>query len=364
MSNHRWCCCGEAGDCCDMQNCATFVAPNSITITYTGTITRTFDTGQVCTLAEYTYTISSVGNFQPRGNSCDPEFPGTPPRHFSCPQANISYQYRTWAWQPKNLVVTCPCPPWCETPPWIYPCSACIPPDETGTVYNMTCDARPRDANYFLLVCRDTYTGNTRMIQGAGHTDPGWIQEQSADCCTASIAPTTGQKHAITLFCCENCKCARPTILFSPETNQILAGFHSLLGHDTYTHEEIICSPNIGTTTVTGAWETNWFSLSGECGCPDSATWSNPIGVQCSPLAMPVVFHENNAHLVPCTNAVMSTCQRSLSCEGLFQGVCESGKLMFEGLCYRFDDPTNSTYYQYVFSYTDSVTQSVSVVIT
>lgn len=343
-----------------MQNCATFVAPNSISIVYTGTITRTFDTGQVCTLAEYTYTITSDGNFLQHGNNCDAEFL-TPARRFSCTHANVSYQYRTWAWQPKNLIVTCPCPPWCETPPWMYPCSACIPPDETGTVYNMTCDPRPRDANYFVLQCRNTYTGTTRRIKGADYNDLAW---ETDDCCVQGVRSTTGHHQALTLFCCDNCGCARPTILFSPETNTLAPGEHYLTGHDTLTEEAITCNPVNGTTTTDSAWYTNWFALSGNCGCPNSSTWGNPIWVQCHSFALPVVFHTNPVDLVPCTGAVLSSCYVTPNCTGLPQGVCENGKLLLSGLCYRFDDPTNSTYYQYGFSYTDSVTQSVSVIIT
>lgn len=365
MSNHRWCCCGEAGDCCDMQNCATFVAPNSITITYTGTITRTFDTGQVCTLAEYTYTISSVGNFQEHGDNCDSQFL-TPARRYSCPNAHVSYQYRTWAWQPKNFDVECECPPYCSTPTWMYPCSACIPPDETGTVYNMTCDCRPRDANYFKLMCRNTYTGTTRQIPGSRNYDPGWSFNIGEECCVNGVVPPTGRAAALTLFCCDVCGCARPTVLFSPETtNAASPGVVVLTGNDTLTEELISCNPTTGNTTTASGWELPWFALAGECGCPDASTWSNPVwqpSDTCLGQALPVV--NQFSYLVPCTNAVMSGCSPTLTCDGLPQGVCENGKLSFTGTCVRVEDPTNSTVCSYQFSYTDNVTQSVSVVIT
>jgi hypothetical protein len=362
MSNHRWCCCGEAQDCCDMQNCATFVAPNSITITYTGTLTRTFDTGQVCTLATYTYTIESVGNFTQHGNSCDAPFL-TPPRTFRCPNARVSYQYTIWAWQPKDFDVVCPCPPFCSDPTWVYPCSACIPPDETGLVFNMSCDCRPRDANYFKLICKNTYTGTSRVIPGAL---PAEWPSPAIGCCFTDAIPQAGLRAALTYYCCDVCGCARPTISFTPESTNPVGqpGVVILTGSDTLTEEIIACNPTLGTTTSDGGWSLNWFSIAGDCGCPDAATWANPVwttNIACQGYAMPSV--STPTLLMPCTNANISGCKGQMTCNGLTQGVCETGKLSFEGIC--VDQVTgDGTVCSYQFSYSDSLTQTMAVVIT
>lgn len=354
MSNHRWCCCGGnlPANCCELQNCEGFVQPNSITITYTGKIERHYSHGQICTLSEYTYTIESVGSFSTFGNSCDAEFL-TPDRLFYCPQARVSYQKKDYVWQPSTVEVYCQdqaCTP--ENPAWTYECGACTPESDF-------CECRPLGPNWYKLYATGTATGTPRVIDG--HSGPN---EFYASCC----ATRPGAMAALVYFCCDVCGCIRPTIAFTPKDTTEGDGCFGiyLSGSDTYVYSETgNCNLN-GPSTTTSDWVQFLpaMVLAGECGCPSATTWSNPVWDfgACRACATSL------AGGIDYVFTFDSTCTPFITCDGLPQGVCASGKLSFEALCIKYDDPGCQTFgavvCQYTLSFQDVVTQSVTVTIT
>jgi hypothetical protein len=356
MTATRWCCCGTAVDCCDMQNCATFVKPNSITFTYTGSIVRQYSTGQNCTLATYTYTIESVGAFIEDGTNCDsPNL--IPQNRFWCQQARVSYVREDFFWQAKDIQV------WCEddscgqtNPAWVATCSACTPASNY-------CECRPVDANFFGLVSKDTYVGNPRIINGI--TGQGF--DSQPPCCMPT--PPVGFMQAIAYHCCVVCGCARPTISFTPAgpSPQGCAGTF-LSGSDTRTVTTYAFCQNTA-SVVTDPWVQYMphMIFSGKCGCPRIDTWANPVHEQdtckwClpAPASGPDIVY-----------STQSTCFPVILCDGLPNGVCETGKVSSISA-----SPASCLYYEecggslsaiecpWTVSYQDVVSQQLLVTIT
>jgi hypothetical protein len=355
MTATRWCCCGNAVDCCDMQNCATFVKPNSITFTYTGSIVRQYSTGQNCTLATYTYTIESVGAFIEDGTNCDsPNL--IPQNRFWCQQARVSYVREDFFWQAKDIQVYCEDDGCGNTnPAWVATCSACTPASNY-------CECRPVDATFFGLLSKDTYVGNPRIINGITGTGG-----ESPPCC--SPTPPVGFMQAIAYHCCVVCGCARPTISFTPAGPTVPTCSGVLLsGSDTRTVTTYAFCQNTA-SVVTDPWVQFMphMIFSGKCGCPRIDTWANPVHdqdtcrwCQASTASGPDIVY-----------SAQSGCYPLITCDGLFNGVCETGKVSSASA-----SPASCLYYEecggslsaiecpWTVSYQDVVSQQLLVTIT
>jgi hypothetical protein len=336
-----------------MQNCATFVKPNSITFTYTGSIVRQYSTGQNCTLATYTYTIESVGTFLEHGNNCDAEFL-TPQKRFYCEQAQVSYVREEYFWQAKDIQV------WCEddscgetNPAWVAACGACTPASNY-------CECRPVDANFFGLVSKETYTGTARIIDGITGTGA-----DSASCC--SPTPPPKKKQALAYHCCVVCGCARPTISFTPGGPSVAGCNGTLLsGFDTRTVTTYAFCNNTA-SVVNEPWVQYMPNMifSGKCGCPAADTWVNPVHEQdtCEWCGV------SDASGPDIVYTPQSSCYPLIQCEGLPQGVCETGKISNAGgfgLCLYYDEcggPLSAVDCSWTLSYQDVVTQTLTVTI-
>lgn len=354
MSNHRWCCCGEATDCCDMQNCSTFVAPTKIKFEYIGSIVRQWSSGQNCTLHTLTYTVESEGPFFAYGNNCDGEF-GIPQRRFFSENAKVSYTKEEYFWQPKDIQA------WCEdascgqtNDPAFVDCTAC-------TQASNFCECRPLDANFFGLYRKVTCTGAPRII--AGMTSP--IGGESPSGCCIPIPPV-GATQAVSLSCCVSCGCARPTISFTPAgpsppfcTGTILSGSDTCT--DTYYQ---FCGNTASTTTTAADFFMPSMVFSGKCGCPAADTWNELYWDQgncpwCASASFGgplVVFGEG--------------CAPVLTCDGLFNGVCNSGKMSNLdgfGFCLYYEEcggTLSAVDCSWTLSFQDVVTQQLIVTIT
>ena len=351
------CCCGGGpivGSCCDMQRCATFVKPNSITFTYTGALVRQFSSGQNCTLATYTYTIESVGVFIEDGNNCDAPFL-TPQNRFFCPQARVSYVREEYSWSAKDIQV------WCEdrscgiiNPSWVASCSACTPASNY-------CECRPVDANFFGLDAKRTYVGTPRVIDGI--TGNGG---EAPPCCAPS--PFAGYMQAIAYHCCDVCGCFRPTISFTPAGPSIQGCTGTLLsGHDTLTTTTYAYCNNTP-SVVSEPWVQfiPIMIFSGKCGCPRADTWSNPVHAQdtctwCAP---------SNASGPDVVYSPLSGCFPVIQCDGMPQGVCEQGTISSMGgfaLCLYYEEcggSLSAVDCSWTLDYQDVVTQQLVVSVT
>lgn len=387
MSNHRWCCCEGTGDCCDLQNCANWVAPNNVRIKYSGLLKRVLDTGQELATRQFLYEIESVGEWIAYGDDCTPNAPA---KRFYCRDAKITISSTHNGYSPKNIAVDCECPPWCASPPWSYECAACIAPIMDGVTYSMSCECQPRDATYFVKTCTDDYNFEAN-VPGATSTDDMY-SAVSLDCCWLKVQPPLGDRAALTLMCCPNCDanggtalaCSRPTVVFTPATNtplpyplRMLTPANSI----TATVYRIVskCTPTPSQVLEASSWPIWAFGISAKCGCPVS--WSQPLVWQtnlCSYLPNTwlggyetgpyVVQYDPN--LQPChTETVESRCDPRMTCEGLPLGVCETGKLYFTGICYRGTAGSpppagGATVCDYAFSYEDKVAQFIDVFVT
>ena len=249
MSNHRWCCCDGAIDCCDMQSCANFVTPTQINIQYSGVITRTLSTGQSFVVADYTWNINSNSAFTMRGNNCT----GDSPREFGCPTAMLDYTYNSYYWLPKTFNQTDNDPP--------LPCDSCD---------GLNCDW---DGSFCL---QDHFTayGLPRQVTGA---DVGF----PSGCCQGRTS-VEYPPPVLRLICCDICGCARPTILYTPSVT-IWATPDDFYVSDT---DQCCYYPPFtppGPVTTPSTWVFPQFQMSGKCGCPDGSTWDAPPGPYAEP---------------------------------------------------------------------------------
>ena len=259
MSNHRWCCCDGAIDCCDMQSCANFVTPTQINIQYSGVITRTLSTGQSFVVSDYTWNINSNSAFTMRGNNCT----GNSPREFGCPTATLDYTYNNYLWQAEVTSQTDADP----TPP----CPSCDA--------SMNCDWNGQ----FCLERQETYYGGVHTVAGADVAFP-------SGCCQGRTS-VEYDPPVLRLICCEICGCARPTILYTPSVTVWTTA------NDFYVLDELMCcypSPP-GPVQTPGTWIFDAFQMSGKCGCPDGSTWNSPPGPYADPACptVPVVPGNN-----------------------------------------------------------------------
>lgn len=245
MSNHRWCCCDPAIDCCDMQSCSNFVTPTQINIQYSGVITRTYSTGQSVVLADYTWNINSNSAFTMRGNNCT----GDAPREFGCPTATLDYGYNLYAWVPEINPQT-------DNDPLPWNCSSC----DAG----MNCDWSGQQ----VFGGQSTWYGLPRVVTGANILF-------SSGCCQGRTV-TDAAPPVLRLICCEICGCARPTILYTPSTTV----WYTVDDVNDEYQTNVCVNPTSPPTTVTqpGTWLFDAFQMSGQCGCPTGATWNSPPG--------------------------------------------------------------------------------------
>ena len=318
MSNHRWCCCGGDIDCCEMQSCANFVTPNSITITYTGTITRHWSTGQSEVVAEYTYTIASNSRFTQRGNNCT----GNAPREFGCNTALLSYDYKLHNWAPDvsyDSYLTGP-----------GPCSGC--------------DAVTYLCDYDIVYCKE----RTIRYYGTNRTVNGLHQLFASGCCQ----PRSGNNAVLRLSCCVSCGCARPAIMYTPSVTLWFTA------NDFYEYTPLCCNSDTPDSGP-GTWTLPAFQIHGECGCPTGTTWSaSNIVTNCA--APDVVF------IAPDVLYGYGSCG-FMDCNGLPQGTVYSVKLPYSWVCESDSgDPLNPifNFCDITISAYDECAQTITVTVT
>jgi hypothetical protein len=324
LSNHRWCCCGSAIDCCDMQSCTNFVTPTQINIQYSGVITRTYSTGQTVVLADYTWNVNSNSAFTMRGNTCT----GDGPREFGCPTATLDYTWNVYLWVPEINNQT-----YLDPLPW--PCSSC--------------DAN-MDCNWNQLHClqrQDTYYGVPRTVNGANVVF-------GSGCCQGR---TVGKSPPILrLICCEICGCARPTILYTPATTLWTTA------DDYYVIDDQKCcyaGTPPGPIESPGAWIFPHFQISGRCGCPDGSTWDSPPGPYAQPTCetLPVVPGYTAFGIPQCPPP---------DCTGLPQTVVSQVNMVtYSWQCQvsGFPDPIVINFCNEDVTYTDTCNHTVIVVV-
>lgn len=325
--NLRWCCCeGTLNDCCEMQSCSGFVTPNQITITYGGTVQRTFSNGQVITLMTYQWQIQSNSAFTQRGNNCEGKT-YDPPREFGCPTATLNYSH-TWTLTQADTASGS----YLDSPP--VPCNGCDPTTYLCDLDVVYCATEQWAAN-----------GAPRVVNGA---------LAPVGCCGTRADNTSVLRY----LCCETCKCPRPTIVYSPATT-IWA-----TANDTLDHEVIAgcCGQTGSTDSQPNTWVFDGFGISGKCGCPDGTTWSpfaNPVTASgCDP-PRPVGYFSFGGLTYPsCT---------SIDCTGQHDGVIEVGGECWEWFCYSDSgDPFNPTVNvcSACITWVDTCSQIITVTIT
>ena len=315
MSNHRWCCCEGAIDCCEMQSCANFVTPNTITVTYSGTITRHWSTGQSEVVVEYTYTVASDSAFVQRGNSCTADAP----REFGCPTAQFSYDYKVHFYSPD------------------------VNPEDylTGHVDCGGCDAN-FECDLDIVYCRyrtDRYYGTPRTVNGQAFMF-------GSGCCQHRLTNNS----VLRLLCCNNCGCARPAVHYTPSVTIWSTA------NDFYTLTPLCCTSD-PPFSGGGAWVLPQFQVMAKCGCPVLGSWtSSNIVTDC---ASPDVAGD-------AISGQGSACGL-LNCSGLPQGVTGSFKFHYTWNCYSDSgDPLNPIVHfceQTVSAY-DECAQTITVTIT
>jgi hypothetical protein len=298
-----------------MQSCANFVTPNTITVTYSGTITRHWSTGQSAVVVEYTYTVASDSAFVQRGNSCT----ANAPREFGCPTAQLTYDYKLHYYTP-------------DVTPEDY---------QTGHVACGGCDAN-FECDVDIVYCRsrtDRYYGTTRTVSGAG-TPFG------SGCCQ----PRTSNSSVLRLICCNNCGCARPAVMYTPSVTLWFTAA------DFYTLTPLCCNPETPISS-SGTWTLPQFQVMGACGCPTASTWNaSNIVTDCASPDVAGDFISGQG----------SACGM-LNCSGLPQGVTGSFKFNYAWNCYSDSgDPLNPIVHfceQAVSAY-DECAQTITVTIT
>ncbi len=325
MSNHRWCCCeSTVNDCCDMQSCANFVVPTQINIQYSGVITRTYSTGQSVVLADYVWNINSNSAFVQRGNSCA----GDAPREFGCPTAVLDYTYNAYFWIPEINPQT-------DNDPLPWNCSSC---DEA-----MQCNWNQQHC----LDRQDTYYGLPRVVTGANVLFP-------SGCCQGR---TVGGKSipVLRLLCCETCGCPRPTIMYTPSVTTWFTAA------DFYVIDEQQCCNNPsnppGPQTSAGTWIFDAFQMSGQCGCPDGATWDAPPGPYVDPLCPgpPVVPGYAPFGIAACPGP---------DCNGLPQNVVVNvSGATYNWQCQIIGPPLIITFCEETVTYTDTCQHAFTIVV-
>ena len=319
MSNHRWCCCGGDIDCCEMQSCANFVTPNSITITYTGTITRHWSTGQSEVVAEYTYTIASNSRFTQRGNNCT----GDSPREFGCNTALLSYDYKLHNWAPDvsyDSYLTGP-----------GPCSGC--------------DAVTYLCDFDIVYCKE----RTIRYYGTNRTVNGLHQLFGSGCCQ----PRAGNNSVLRLLCCVSCGCARPAIMYTPSVTLWFTA------NDFYEYTPLCCNSDTPDSGP-GTFPLSAFQIHGECGCPTGTTWSaSNIVTNCAP---PDVLSISDTVLF----GGYGSCG-FMDCNGLPQGTMYTIKLPYSWVCESDSgDPLNPifNFCDITISAYDECAQTITVTVT
>lgn len=325
MSNHRWCCCDPAIDCCQIQSCSNFVTPTQITIDYTGTITRTLSTGQSFVVQDFKYTLVSNSAFVQRGNNCT----GDSPREFGCPTALLNYEENQYLWIPMARWQT-------DIDPLPYACSAC----DAG----MNCNWN----GLFCLYRKDRFLGAVRQVGGSNiGTD---------DCCRPRLV--TENPPVIRFLCCDVCGCARPSLWYTPATTVWSTA------NDFYTIDEDLCcndNPPPGPQTTGGTYIFPPFLISGACGCPDANTWAHPPGPYAEtgcPFPLPVV-----PGIVGIGFPAVNPCPTP-DCKGLPQSVSTfMGGYTFEWQCQQLGPPLVVDFCSETVTYTDTCQHTLTVVI-
>lgn len=315
MSNHRWCCCDGAINCCDMQSCANFVTPNSITVTYTGTITRHWSTGQSEVVVEYTYTVASDSAFTQRGNSCRAD----QPREFGCPTAQLSYDYKLHFYSADTVNE--------DYLTGNQPCGGC---DD-----QYKCD-------YDIVYCRyrtDRYYGTPRTVTGSSFLF-------GSGCCQHRLSNNS----VLRLLCCNNCGCARPAVHYTPSVTLWFTAA------DFYTITPLCCNSDPPFSNA-GTWSLPQFQVMAKCGCPVLGSWSSSnIVTDC---ASPDVASDGYT-------GSGSSCGL-LDCTGLPQGVTGSFKFYYTWNCTADSgDPFNPTidFCETTVTAYDTCAQTITVTIT
>lgn len=315
MSNHRWCCCDAAISCCDMQSCANFVTPNTITVTYSGTITRHWSTGQSEVVVEYTYTVASDSAFVQRGNSCTADAP----REFGCPTAQFSYDYKVHFYSPDT-----------NNESYLtgnQPCGGC---DD-----QYKCD-------YNIVYCRyrtDRYYGTPRTVNGQAFLF-------GSGCCQHRLSNNS----VLRLLCCNNCGCARPAVHYTPSVTIWSTA------NDFYTLTPLCCTSD-PPFSGNGAWVLPQFQVMAKCGCPVLGSWaSSNIVTDCASPDVAGDFISGQG-----------TACGLLNCSGLPQGVTGSNKFHYTWNCEADSgDPLNPTidFCEITVSAYDECAQTITVTIT
>jgi hypothetical protein len=298
-----------------MQSCANFVTPNTITVTYSGTITRHWSTGQSEVVVEYTYTVASDSAFVQRGNSCTEDGP----REFGCPTAQFSYDYKVHFYSSDT-----------DNEDYLtgnQPCGGC---DD-----QYKCD-------YNIVYCRyrtDRYYGTPRTVSGQAFLF-------GSGCCQHRLTNNS----VLRLLCCNNCGCARPAVHYTPSVTIWSTA------NDFYTLTPLCCTSD-PPFSGNGAWVLSQFQVMAKCGCPVLGSWtSSNIVTDCASPDVAGDFISGQG----------SACGL-LSCSGLPQGVTGSNKFLYTWNCSADSgDPLNPTidFCEITVSAYDECAQTITVTIT
>jgi hypothetical protein len=243
MNMARVCCCEPAmSSCCDFWACSGNTTPKTnITISFTFTNTRYYDTGESIVLSEGTWTVQSVGVSTRQGTNC------TSGLWDGFAVALVTWDYKV------------------RTPAFLH----------TGT--GSTIDGTTETAN--PAACAGClYPGPSCKYDGALCTDV-YVRDYGSQ-------TITGSPNALRYECHTGCfGCVRPMVSYTPPSI-------TLTGLQTTQYLcECRLDPDVGPDSSIILF--NGFSVAGACGCPTVDTWVDPISIttnptgQCGPQNIP-----------------------------------------------------------------------------
>jgi hypothetical protein len=293
-------------------NCPTFVAPATITIVYSGTITRDWSNGVSHVIATYTYTITNNNSFVGAGNNCS----GKGKRVYHCSQANVSYDFREYVYEPSANTEF-------YYDPIADECSGC---DD-----DLQCKT---DITFCLSKTYRSY-GTSRVMNKAA-----------------------AAQGVLEYKCCDACGCVRPSIQYRPASETLNTA------NDFFAYTAGCCTSTTSYEEA-GVWILNQFEINGACGCPSASTWENvyspPQGDGCLTVMPSPNYWPPNVVGTSWQGDFNSSCS-AFDCNGIPNGVCFSGKASLNWFCYP--EAGVELACSATLSFTDTCSQTMTVTLT
>jgi hypothetical protein len=293
-------------------NCPTFAAPTTMTIVYSGSITRNWSNGVSYVIATYTYTITNNTAFVGAGNNCS----GKGKRVYHCSQANVSYDFREYVYEPSANTEF-------YYDPIADECSGC---DD-----DLQCKT---DITFCLSKTYRSY-GTSRVM--------------NKDAATQGV---------LEYKCCDACGCVRPSIQYRPASETLNTA------NDFFAYTAGCCTSTTSYEEA-GVWILNQFEINGACGCPSASTWENvyspPQGDGCLTVMPSPNYWPPNVVGTSWQGDFNSSCS-AFDCNGIPNGVCFSGKASFNWFCYP--EAGVELACSATLSFTDTCSQTMTVTLT